>query len=412
MALSSDGVKMTGMNSLSSTQCRNAPEQQGGVRRIALVTETWPPEVNGVAMTTARMLEGLAGYHDVELVRVRQSGTDAPPVGADYDSLLMPGIGLPNYSGLRMGLPVTRQLTRHWRRYRPDLVHVVTEGPLGWSAVRAARRLGIPVSSDFHTNFHNYSCHYGIRIMQRPVLGYLRNLHNRTSVTLVPTRALADDLARKGFERLRIVARGVDTGLFHPKRRNEVLRREWGVSDQDTPVIMMVSRIAPEKNFPLAIRAFRAIQQVVPKARMVIVGDGPQRKALAAANPDIHFAGMRQGEVLADYYASADLFVFSSLSETFGNVTLEAMASGLAVIAYNYAAAREHIQHGIDGLVAEPGAEESFIHLAVRVATDHALRNQLGSMARKTAEGLGWEHICCEFEKALLESLEVGSELD
>ena len=375
-------------------------------RRIALVTETWPPEVNGVAMTTERMVAGLAGHHQVELVRVRQSRDDAPAPKASYQSLLMPGIGLPRYQGLHLGLPMTGRLIRHWRTQRPDLVHVVTEGPLGWSAMRAAQRLKIPLSSDFHTNFHHYSDHYGTKLLARPVLGYLRGLHNRTRATLVPTRELAEELGGQGFTRLRVVSRGVDTRLFHPRQRSRMRRRQWGIQGDDTPVLLMVSRVAAEKNFSLAIRAFREVEKAVPWARMVIVGDGPQRERLAADNPDIIFAGMLRGVSLAEHYASADIFVFPSLSETFGNVTLEAMASGLPTVAYNYAAAREHIRHGDNGLLAERDDEAGLIAQVLRLAQSQAMRSKLGAAARRTAEGLGWGQICGDFEQALLAVLE------
>ena len=376
------------------------------VRRIAVVTETWPPEVNGVAMTTERMVQGLAQRHRIEVVRVRQSRDDVAPQQAAYESLLLPGAGLPRYNGLHIGLPATGKLVRHWQQQRPDLVHVVTEGPLGWSAVRAAQRLGIPLTSDFHTNFHSYSGHYGVRLLQQPVLRYLRGLHNRTMSTLVPTQELADELSATGFSDLRVVSRGVDTTLFHPRRRSAALRRMWGVQSDDTPVLMMVSRVAPEKNFPLAIRAFREVEKLLPWARMVIVGDGPQREVLQQANPDIIFAGMQTGMALAEHYASADLFVFSSLSETFGNVTLEAMASGLPVVAYDYAAAREHIVAGQHGLLAPRGNEEEFVRLTVQAATDVPWRLDVGTAAHKLASGLGWERICDDFEQALLDALD------
>ena len=370
-------------------------------RRISLVTETWPPEVNGVAMTTERMVEGLVAHHDIELVRVRQSAQDCAPQQAAYRSLLMPGMGLPKYNGLHLGFPATGKLLRHWQQYRPDLVHVVTEGPLGWSAVRAAHRLGIPLSSDFHTNFHNYSSHYGARLLQRPVLSYLRRLHNRTSATLVPTEDLARELEAQGFADLKVVSRGVDTRLFHPRQRSMMRRRGWGAEEHD-PVLIMVSRVAPEKNFPLAIRAFRALQEHQPQAHMVIVGDGPQRQALAKANPDIHFAGMQTGQDLAEHYASADMFVFPSLSETFGNVTLEAMASGLPVVAYRYAAAKQHVRDGETGRLVASGDELGFMQAVQALGADVDACRRMGAASRLVADGLGWEKICQDFEAALL----------
>ena len=374
-------------------------------RRISLVTETWLPDVNGVAMTTERMVQGLVDRHQIEVVRLRQAADELPPDASLYSSLLLPGISLPGYHEVRVGIPCTRKLRRHWQQNRPDLVHVVTEGPLGWSAVRAAHQLGIPVSSDFHTNFHRYSSDYGAKLLQRPVLAYLRHLHNRTRATLVPTADLASELEALGFNGMKVVSRGVDTALFHPCKRQQTLRQAWGVDD-DTPVLLMVSRVAPEKNFALAIKAFRAVQVDQPRARMVIVGDGPQRQALQGANPDIVFAGMQRGESLAQHYASADIFVFSSQSETFGNVILEAMASGLALVAYRYAAAKEHLVDSRHGYLAEMDDEVTFIQKVVSLANDANLYREMGHAAHLTAANLGWERICDDFERSLLENLE------
>lgn len=379
-------------------------DQPFPVRRISLVTETWPPDVNGVAMTTERMVQGLIGRHQIELVRLQQSAGEIAPDDLPYDSVLLRGISLPGYHEVRVGLPCVHKLKRHWRQNRPDLVHVVTEGPLGWSAVRAAHQLGIPLSSDFHTNFHRYSSDYGAKLLQKPVLAYLRYLHNRTRATLVPTQDLADELKSLGFKDTKVVSRGVDTELFHPGKRQQALRQAWGVDDE-TPVLLMVSRVAPEKNFALAIKAFRAVQVDKPRVRMVIVGDGPQRQALQSANPDIVFAGMQRGENLAQYYASADIFVFSSQSETFGNVILEAMASGLAIVAYRYAAAKEHLVDSRHGFLAEMDDEQAFIQKAVALANDTYLYRHMGHASHSTATSLGWERICEDFERTLLESM-------
>jgi hypothetical protein len=163
----------------------------------------------------------------VRIVRPRQGKADT----GDEHELALPGLPLPGYAGLRFGLPAGRRLHREWRHSKPDLVHVVTEGPLGWSAVSAARRLGIPVTSGFHTNFDRYSLHYGLGWMRPAVAAYLRSLHRRTRATMVPTAALAADLAGEGLSGVRVVGRGVDAELFDPERRDPALRKRWGVAD-------------------------------------------------------------------------------------------------------------------------------------------------------------------------------------
>ena len=164
------------------------------------------------------------------------------------------------------------------------MVHIVTEGPLGWSALQAALKLKLPVSSDFRTNFHAYSRHYGVGWLQRPIAAYLRKFHNRTQLTMVPTEALRRDLATRGFRNLRVVARGVDTALFTPARRSDSLRAGWGAAPDD-PVILHVGRLAPEKNLEPVVNAFEQIRRSEPRAKLVFVGDGPARAGLQRAAP-------------------------------------------------------------------------------------------------------------------------------
>ncbi|MBD5800946.1 GDP-mannose-dependent alpha-mannosyltransferase [Azoarcus sp. Aa7] len=369
--------------------------------RIALVTETWTPEINGVAMTLGRMVDGLiARGHRVQLVRPRQAPSDRAADGPGFEEVLAHGMKIPNYDGLRFGLPARTRLFRLWARQRPDLVHVATEGPLGWSAVSASIRLGIPVTSDFHTNFDSYSAHYGVAWLERPVAAWLKRMHNRTAVTFVPTRAMAQDLLARGYRSVEVVARGVDTELFSPARRSAALREAWGVAADELAVVW-VGRVAPEKNLPLVLEAFAAIRRRTPNARLVIVGDGPLRKSLQEGNPDVVFAGARRGEDLAAHYASGDLFLFPSLSETWGNVTLEAMASGLCVVAYDCAAATEVISNGSDGLLVRPGAAAAFVAESVVAASDGDLRARLAEAARRRSESLDWERINDRFALSL-----------
>jgi glycosyltransferase involved in cell wall biosynthesis len=169
---------------------------------VVLVSETYPPEVNGVARTIAIIVEGLrARGHDLTLVRPRQGPADRALDESGFGEMLCPGVQIPRYSQLRMGLPSRRALLQAWQRARPDVVHIATEGPLGWSALSAARSLGISVATDFHTNFHAYSAHYGFGWVARAVTGYLRSFHNRADCTMVPTEEMAQDLMRLGFEK-------------------------------------------------------------------------------------------------------------------------------------------------------------------------------------------------------------------
>lgn len=369
-----------------------------------MVTETYPPEVNGVARTVQLFAEGLRRRgHQIRLVRPRQNDADRADERADFREMLRPGIAVPRYPQLRFGLPSSRALARAWRAERPDVVHVATEGPLGWSALSAAEGLGIPTATDFHTNFHAYSRHYGFAWLKRPVEAFLRRFHNRAGCTIVPTDELAGELERMGFERLRVVGRGVDSSVFAPAKRSRELRARWGAGD-DTPVALCVSRFAPEKNFPLVIEAYRAMRAARPDTKLVLVGDGPMLEELRASlsgGLGCLIAGRLVNGELSAHYASADIFLFPSVTETFGNVTLEAMASGLGVVAHDYAAARQYLRHGRSGLLSPPGSDTVFIRQAVSLALDPECARALGLEARRVAERLGWDAVVADFEMML-----------
>ncbi len=368
--------------------------------RIAIVTETWPPEINGVALTVQSLAQGLAAIgHSIEIVRPRQDDDKAAAI-AGLDHLPMPGAALPRYPGLRFGLPAHRRLRRRWSQQRPDVLYIATEGPLGLTALGAARRLGIPVSTGFHTRFDDYARHYGLGFLTPIVYAYLRRFHNRADATLVPTVELAAFLETNRFRNVRLLRRAVDTKLFHPQQRDEALRREWHLGEDNLAVIC-IGRIAPEKNLDLAVAAFRAIQAQHPTARFVLVGDGPARKTLSAAHPDFVFAGVRRGADLARHYASGDLFLFPSVTETFGNVTLEALASGVPVIAYDYGAAREHMRATDVGACVSLHDRDAFVAAAVALANDAPRRRRLRESARAAVGGLDPASVAASFAELL-----------
>jgi glycosyltransferase involved in cell wall biosynthesis len=375
--------------------------------RIAVVTETYPPEINGVALTVARIVRGLrANGHRVQVVRPRQQADSTMPDATDREGdVLTFGIPIPRYPELKAGLPCGTRLRRLWLKDRPDLVHVATEGPLGWSAVMAARALGIPCVSEFRTNFHAYSEHYGIGCLRGLVLRYLRTFHNRCHATMTPTSALANELKAEGFQRLHVVGRGVDTSLFNPGRRSEELRRQWGAGPKDL-VVLSVGRLAPEKNLTLLQRSAEAITKQHPGARMVIVGDGPCRQNLQQRMPFAIFTGKQREEALATHYASGDVLLFPSLTETFGNVTLEAMASGLGVVAFNYGSAAGAIQHGRSGWLAERADEGAFVAAALHAAAHPAERARARAAAASNAAQMSWDHVLSDLMLVYSQSMQ------
>ena len=372
--------------------------------RYAIVTETYPPEINGVALTVQGLEQGLRERGNaVSVIRPRQA-TDAVQ-STDDDILLVRGASLPRYPGLKFGLPATGKLRRHWRANRPDAIYVATEGPLGWSALRAARQLGIPAATGFHTRFDTYMHDYGLPMLAPVALGWMRRFHNSAQATLVPTRELQVLLESEGFDNVVRLARAVDTGHFDPCHRDPVLRALWGVGERGVAAIF-VGRIAAEKNLGLAVDAFRALQRRRPEARFVWVGDGPAREALQRENPDFIFCGLQRGEALARHFASADLFVFPSHSETFGNVTLEALASGVPTVAFDYGAARECLRDGLHG-AAIPRSDQSarddaaFIAAVARIGSDEATRRRMRPACREAVAALRPSQVASDFDHLL-----------
>lgn len=374
--------------------------------RIAVVTETYPPEINGVALTIARVVEGLhRRHHDIQLIRPKQTRVEKAGSGPRFHEVLMRGLPIPRYPHLRMGLPAKQALMRLWAVARPDVVHIATEGPLGFSALQAAAKLKLPVTSDFRTNFHAYSRHYGVGWMRAPIMAYLRRFHNATLATMCPTEPLRAELETIGFRNVTVVSRGIDSKRFSPLHRDASLRRSWGV-DADGLVVIHVGRLAPEKNLGTVLSAFEAIRENDAAARLVLVGDGPMKGRLQRDWPGVLFAGQRSGHDLARHYASADLFLFPSLTETFGNVTGEAMASGLPVVAYDYAAAAQLIVSGSNGIVLPKGDTALFVQAARGIAFDLERRMAIGTAARERAFAQDWDAVITRLETTLVRAIQ------
>lgn len=370
--------------------------------RYALVTETYPPEINGVANTLGRLCEGLLQLgHEVELVRPAQPGEHPgrDEAGQLSEQRVM-GFPLPRYTELQIGRSARRLLTQMWTRHRPDSIYIATEGPLGWSALCAARRLEIPVVSGFHTNFHQYTEHYGLGMFGGAAAAYLRWFHNQSTLTLTASITQQNELARMGIHNLATLGRGVDCERFHPRHRDERLRKSWQAGDEDL-VLLYVGRLASEKNLELLVNCWRALNgqrtEAGGRVRLVLAGTGPLRRKLERQLPDAVFTGSLIGPELARIYASADIFLFPSLSETFGNVVLEAMASGLAVNAFDLAAANQHISDRYSGCVATAADESQFMDNLQWLIEDVEGLRGVRLHARHSACQLTWDGVIKRF---------------
>ena len=375
--------------------------------RVTVVTETFPPEVNGVATSLEQLVRALqARDHTLQLVRPRQpsDGYDRDGARLGLEQVLTRGVPIPRYPALRMGLPARRALQSLWSLRRPDLVHIATEGPLGWSALRVARKLRLPVSTDFRTQFHAYSQHYGMGLLAKPIAAYLRRFHNQADCTMVPTAELRQWLLNMGFERVHVVGRGVDTERFSPRHRSEAVRAAWGLQPHER-ALLYVGRVAPEKNLALLARAADAMRTRDPRWRLVVVGDGPARAELQRQLPWAVCVGWLQAQALGQAYASADLLVFPSLTETFGNVVAEALASGLPVLAFDYAAAATLLQHGRGGCLVPYGDEAAFVQAALALAADADRLAQLRAEVAALRTVPTWADVASQVEQIWVECL-------
>jgi glycosyltransferase involved in cell wall biosynthesis len=280
-----------------------APGAAAGPRRILIVSDAWTPQVNGVVRTLATVAAELRAMgHVVEVI------------GPDRFRTLP----CPTYPEIRLALGPRRRLARLIEAFAPEHLHIATEGPLGWAARAWARRRGAAFTTSFHTKFAEY-LHARTRVPTVWTYAWLRRFHAPSSAVLAATPSLRADLARRGFANVRAWTRGVDLSLFRPEPRED-----FGLPG---PVFLYVGRVAVEKN----IRAFLDLD--LPGSK-VVVGEGPQLAALRRNYPGVHFPGARFGEALARAYAGADVFVFPSLTDTFGLVLLESLACGTPVAAF------------------------------------------------------------------------------
>jgi glycosyltransferase involved in cell wall biosynthesis len=275
---------------------------------------------------------------------------------------------------------------------------------LGWSALQAAKVLKLPVTSDFRTNFQSYSKHYGVGWLRKPIVAYLRKFHNATACTMVPTNELKRTLSENGFVNLKVVSRGVDTKLFNIGRRSTQLRHSWG-ADEHTKVLISVGRMAPEKNLEQVLRTYESLRLTDTQLKLVMVGDGPLREQFQQRHPNIIFPGMLSQTELAAYYASSDLFVFPSQTETFGNVTLEALASGIPVLAFDCAAARDWVQHGINGWLVPENNSDGFVDQAVAIFKTPNLLEQVTFSTRQQVVHLDWDQIAEQVESVFWDAI-------
>jgi glycosyltransferase involved in cell wall biosynthesis len=353
--------------------------------RIALFAETFLPKIDGVTNTLCHLLRHLAlRKHDC-LVFAPEGG---PPSYAGAPIVGLPCFAFPLYPDLRLVAPAI-SVEQEMAAFEPELVLLINPALLGLVGLRHARDLDLPVVASYHTDIPGYTEKYGLGLLRDPAWAYFRWLHNQADLNLCPSDFTRRELEAQGFERLRIFSRGVDATRFHPTHRSLEWRRRLCAGDPDAPLLLYVGRLAVEKR----IEWLRPVLDRLPGARLAIVGDGPSRPALETlfeGTPTL-FTGLLQGQDLSSAYASADVFVFPAANETFGNVVLEAMASGLPVVVSRSGGQVDHVRHGENGLLFPTEDQAALVDAVHRLATDLPYAHQLGVNALAYAQTQTWE---------------------
>jgi phosphatidylinositol alpha 1,6-mannosyltransferase len=353
--------------------------------RIALVSDTYTPQVNGVTTVVARIVHVLRAFgHDAVVVAPRYpangNATESPT-----GELRVPSAPFPPYPAIRLSLPQFGAVASFLDAFEPDVVHVATEGPLGLTGRRYAVRHHVPLVMSYHTNFPQYARHYGAGIAEPLIWKWLRWFHRPAVLTQTPGEAVRDELERRGIGRPVVWGRGVDTKHFHPGRRSVGWRR-WLAGGDDTAIVLHVGRLAPEKNMDVLVTAWRAAhERAGQRATFVIAGEGPETRRLLAHLPWVRQLGFLDRGRLADVYASADICMLPSRTETCGLVALEAMASGLAVIAADADGFRESIDNGRNGVLMAPDDATGFAAAILSLVIAPHRRAELGAAARVVA---------------------------
>jgi glycosyltransferase involved in cell wall biosynthesis len=356
--------------------------------RIAFFTETFLPATDGVVTRLRHTIEELRRAGDEVLVFAPRYPNGGPDSYAGAPIHRIFGVPFPPYPQVRL-CPPHPGIGRALKRFKPDLIHAVNPFILGPGGAFYARRNGIPLVASYHTNVAAYTRFYGLDFMEKATRSWTRTWHSRARINLCTSEATRDYLLREGIKRVRVWPQGVDARLFHPSRASREWRERLSGGRPEARILLYVGRLAPEKS----IKRLKAAVSAAPNTCLAIVGKGPIQRDLERefAGTPTHFTGLLTGEDLAAAYASADLFVFPSTTETLGMAMIEALASGLPVVAARSGAVHEVVSEGENGLLYEPDSDGDLVAAVHRVLQDEALRGTFSQAARVAAEERDWE---------------------
>ena len=359
--------------------------------RIALFSGAYNHIADGVSLTLNRLVFFLAGQGAI--VRVFAPTVPDPPLKHMGTLIPVRSISAPGRPEYRVSLGLSGDAFDSLTDFDPDLFHIATPDLLGLAALKHANRTGRPAVASYHTHFASYLRYYRLGILEPAVWSYLRWFYRQCRHVYVPTASMIEVLERNGISgNLRLWPRGVESQLFNPVRRSVQWREARSIAPDDI-VIAFVSRLVTEKGLDVVINVIRGLDARGVSHRLVIVGDGPERERLRSALPNAIFEGHRTGHDLAAAYASSDIFLFPSDTETFGNVTLEALSSGLPAVVANATGSNALVQDGFNGFLATPRDAGDFLEKTAMLVLDPDLRSRMSVNARQSAESYDWEMV-------------------
>ncbi len=356
--------------------------------RVAIFTGNYNHIRDGVSLTLNR----LVGFLEEEGIPVIIFGptADEPAFEHNGEFIPVPSVPMPGRPEYRVTVGFPDSAQNRLREFEPTLIHIATPDLLGFRAMRWAQTNDVQIVSSYHTHFTSYLKYYNLEMLELLGWKYLAWFYSQCKHVYVPSPSMADELNEKGIDNgIRIWARGVYTDDFHPDKRDMEWRRSIGYDDDDK-IVTFVSRLVWEKDLQTFVDVAKKLGDEI---RPMVVGDGPARKELEAMLPDAHFTGFITGEDLYKAYASSDIFLFPSDTETFGNVTLEAMASGLPCVVADATGSRSLVESGVNGYLAPPRATKEFASCVRKIANDDQLREKMGHAARQKALAYSWENV-------------------
>jgi phosphatidylinositol alpha 1,6-mannosyltransferase len=364
--------------------------------RVALFTGNYNHIRDGVALTLNRLVHHLE--QESIAVKIFAPSSQQPAIVPHAGELIVtPSISMPvpGRKEYRVATHFARKDRRELAAFNPDLIHIATPDGLGIGALKWAKKHKVPVVSSYHTHFLSYVDYYKLFLgpVKWPFKKMMQWFYPQCERTYVPTQSMIDELAREQIHgHMKIWARGIDTDSFNPKKRDEEWRRSVGIAD-DELVVSFVSRLVWEKELRTYIESVRSLQKEFPKVRAMVVGDGPAMKEAQKLLPNGIFTGFCSGDDLARAYASSDIFLFPSFTETFGNVTLEAMSSGLPCLVADAIGSRSLVIDGQNGFLAKAGDLSDFITKLRILIEDASLREQMAQQSRVLAMNYQWSFI-------------------